>query len=83
MPSDVNLAGAGIELLDFENKESLLKQHLSKIVKNYDYTIIDFPPALSLLTINALTASDTVLIPIQCEYYALEGLNQVLKRLDW
>ena len=74
-----NLAGAEIELLDFENKESLLKQHLSKIVKNYDYTIIDCPPALSLLTINALTASDTVLIPIQCEYYALEGLNQVLK----
>lgn len=79
LPSDVNLAGAEIELLDFENKESLLKQHLSKIVKNYDYTIIDCPPALSLLTINALTASDTVLIPIQCEYYALEGLNQVLK----
>lgn len=79
LPSDVNLAGAEIELLDFENKESLLKQHLSKIVKNYDYTIIDCPPALSLLTINALTAADTVLIPIQCEYYALEGLNQVLK----
>ena len=79
LPSDVNLAGAEIELLDFENKESLLKKHLSKIAGNYDYTLIDCPPALGLLTINALTAANTVLIPIQCEYYALEGLNQVLK----
>lgn len=79
LPSDVDLAGAEIELLDMEDKESLLKKHLHKIADNYDYTIIDCPPALSLLTINALTAADTVLIPIQCEYYALEGLNQVLR----
>lgn len=79
LPSDVNLAGAEIELLDFEDKEIRLKQQLNKIAGNYDYTIIDCPPALSLLTINALTAANTVLIPIQCEYYALEGLNQVLK----
>lgn len=79
LPSDVDLAGAEIELLDMEDKESLLKNHLHKIAHNYDYSIIDCPPALSLLTINALTAADTVLIPIQCEYYALEGLNQVLR----
>lgn len=81
LPSDVDLAGAEIELLDFEHKESLLKMHLDKIKDNYDYTIIDCPPALSLLTINALTAANTVLVPIQCEYYALEGLNQVLRTI--
>ena len=79
LPSDVNLAGAEIELLDLEDKELLLKQQLDKIKDDYDYILIDCPPALSLLTINALTAANTVLIPIQCEYYALEGLNQVLK----
>ena len=73
------MAGAEIELLDFENKESLLKNYLAEIEKFYDYILIDCPPSLNLLTINALTAADTVLIPIQCEYYALEGLNQVLK----
>lgn len=79
LPSDVDLAGAEIELLDLEHKEFLLKNYLNKIITCYDYVIIDCPPALSLLTINALTAANTVLIPIQCEYYALEGLNQVLK----
>ena len=82
LPSDVNLAGAEIELLDFESKESILKNHLSAVEKYYDYLIIDCPPSLNLLTINALTAADTVLIPIQCEYYALEGLNQVLKTVN-
>ena len=82
LPSDVNLAGAEIELLDVPNKESLLKLELEKVEKNYDYIIIDCPPSLSLLTINALTAADTVLVPIQCEYYALEGLNQVLKTVS-
>ena len=82
LPSDVNLAGAEIELLDLDSKESILKQHLMSIEDRYDYLIIDCPPSLNLLTINALTAADTVLIPIQCEYYALEGLNQVLKTVN-
>lgn len=79
LPSDVNLSGAEIELLDTPDKETLLKKHLSKIADRYDFIIIDCPPALSLLTINALTAADTVLVPIQCEYYALEGLSQIIK----
>lgn len=82
LPSDVNLAGAEIELLDTEGKESLLKNELEKVAKNYDFVIIDCPPSLSLLTINALTAADTVLVPIQCEYYALEGLSQIMQTID-
>ena len=82
LPSNVDLAGAEIELLEIENKESLLKTYLSKIQNNYDFIIIDCPPSLNLLTINALTAANTVLGPIQCEYYALEGLNQVLKTVN-
>ncbi|WP_026893031.1 ParA family protein [Lacrimispora aerotolerans] len=78
LPSNVELAGAEIELLEIENKENLLKTYLEKIKKNYDFIIIDCPPSLNLLTINALTAANTVLVPIQCEYYALEGLSQVL-----
>lgn len=79
LPSNVNLAGAEIELLEIRNKEKLLKNYLEKVKDQYDFITIDCPPSLSLLTINALTAADTVLVPIQCEYYALEGLNQVLK----
>lgn len=82
LPSDMNLAGAEIELLEIENKETLLKSYLSKIRHHYDFIIIDCPPSLNLLTINALTTSDTVLVPIQCEYYALEGLNQMLKTVN-
>lgn len=82
LPSNVDLSGAEIELLEIENKESLLKTYLSKIQNNYDFIIIDCPPSLNLLTINALTAANTVLVPIQCEYYALEGLNQVLKTVN-
>lgn len=82
LPSDVNLAGAEIELLNIEEKEFLLKRQLKRLEDHYDYIIIDCPPALSLLTINALTAANTVLIPIQCEYYALEGLNQILKTVN-
>lgn len=82
LPSDVNLAGAEIELLEEENKESLLKNELDKIAEQYDYIVIDCPPSLNLLTINALTAADTVLVPIQCEYYALEGLSQILQTID-
>ncbi|MDR0925802.1 MAG: AAA family ATPase [Hungatella sp.] len=82
LPSNVDLAGAEIELLEIENKETLLKTYLEKIKKHYDFIIIDCPPSLNLLTINALTAANTVLVPIQCEYYALEGLSQVLKTVN-
>lgn len=82
LPSDENLAGAEIELLDFFEKETLLRKYLSEVKENYDYIIIDCPPSLNILTINALTASDTVLVPIQCEYYALEGLTQVMKTIQ-
>lgn len=82
LPSDSNLSGAEIELLDVENKEKVLKSHLESIKNQYDFIIIDCPPSLSLLTINALVAADTVLVPIQCEYYALEGLSQVLRTIS-
>lgn len=82
LPSDVNLAGAEVELLEMENKETLLKNNLKKIKSQYDFIIIDCPPSLNLLTINALTAADTVIVPIQCEYYALEGLSQILKTIN-
>ena len=82
LPSDSNLAGAEIELLDVENKESVLNGYLETIRDQYDFIIIDCPPSLSLLTINALVAADTVLVPIQCEYYALEGLSQLIHTID-
>ena len=82
IPSNVNLAGAEIELLGINEKEYILKNAVDYIRDDYDFIIIDCPPSLSLLTINALTAADTVLVPIQCEYYALEGLNQVLKTVE-
>ena len=82
MPSDVDLAGAEIELLDMEEKESILKKNMELLDGKYDFIIIDCPPSLNLLTINALTAANTVLVPIQCEYYALEGLSQVLKTVN-
>lgn len=81
MPSDVDLAGAEIELLDIKDKESILKKNLELVKDNYDFVIIDCPPSLNLLTINALTAANTVLVPIQCEYYALEGLSQLLSTI--
>ena len=80
--SNVNLAGAEIELIGIDEKEYILKKALNKVRKQYDFIIIDCPPSLNMLTVNALTAADTVLVPIQCEYYALEGLNQVLKTVS-
>ena len=80
--SDVNLAGAEIELIGIDEKEYILKKAISKIKDNYDFIIIDCPPSLNLLTINALTAAQTVLIPIQCEYYALEGLSQLIHTIN-
>ena len=82
LPSDVDLAGAEIELLEEKDKEAKLRKELEKIEKHYDFIIIDCPPSLNLLTINALTAADTVLVPIQCEYYALEGLSQIIQTVD-
>ncbi len=78
LPSSLDLAGADIELVNMEERESRLRRVVAKLRDNYDYTFIDCPPSLGLLTVNALTAADSVLIPIQCEYYALEGLSQLL-----
>lgn len=81
LPSTIQLAGAEIELVPTISREVRLKRALAKIEKDYDFIIIDCPPSLGLLTINALTASDVVLIPVQCEYYALEGLSQLLNTI--
>ena len=81
LPSERDLAGAEIELVDEEGREHRLKQALTPLKEQYDYILIDCPPALNLLTINALCAADTVLIPMQCEYYALEGLSDLIETL--
>lgn len=82
IPSTIKLAGAEIELVSTISREHRLKRLLEPVRDQYDYVIIDCPPSLSLLTVNALTAADSVLIPIQCEYYALEGLGQLVKTID-
>ncbi len=82
IPSSIQLAGAEVELVSSLKREFKLKEAISKIEKEYDFIIIDCPPALGLLTINALTAAKEVIIPIQCEYYALEGLGQLLNTID-
>ncbi len=82
LPSDVNLSAAEVELLDVPENNRLLKNILDKIRDDYNYVLIDCPPSLSLLTLNALTAADSVLVPVQCEYYALEGLTQILQTID-
>ena len=81
MPSGIELAGAEIELVGVDGREKLLRSALLDIRGAYDYILVDCPPSLSLLTLNALTASDTVLIPIQCEYYALEGVGQLVNTI--
>ena len=80
VPATQSLAGAEVELVNIEEREYVLKKQLNKL-KNYDYILIDCPPALSLLTVNALVASDSVLIPMQCEYYALEGLSDLVNTI--
>jgi chromosome partitioning protein len=82
VPSAIALAGAEVELAPLEGREHRLARLLSEISADYDYVFVDCPPSLGLLTVNALTAADSVLIPLQCEYYALEGLSQLLATLD-
>nr|WP_275889407.1 AAA family ATPase [Nakamurella flavida] len=82
IPATIDLAGAEIELVGMENRENRLKMAIEAIPAEYDYVLIDCPPSLGLLTVNAMTATQEVLIPIQCEYYALEGLGQLLRNID-
>ncbi len=78
IPANINLSGAEIELIGIDKKEYLLRDEIYKIRDNYDFIIIDCPPSLNVLTVNSMTTADTVLVPIQCEYYALEGLSQLI-----
>lgn len=78
LPSTVDLSGAEVELVHLNNRENILKEALIQVKKEYDYIFIDCPPSLSLLTVNALTATDSIIIPIQCEYFALVGLGQLM-----
>lgn len=82
IPANINLSGAEIELIGIEDKEYILKESIETVKDHYDFIIIDCPPSLNMLTINALTTSDTVLVPIQCEYYALEGLTQLMHTIE-
>jgi chromosome partitioning protein len=82
LPSNVDLAGAEIELIGIDDRDYLLKKHIELVRNQYDYIIIDCPPSLSILTINALTTADSVLVPIQCEFYALEGLTQLINTIN-
>ncbi|MGN0114217.1 MAG: ParA family protein, partial [Acutalibacteraceae bacterium] len=78
IPSNINLSGAEVELVDFDEREKRLRKALTLLSPSYDYILLDCPPSLGMLTINALCAADSVLVPIQCEYYALEGLSQLM-----
>ncbi len=82
IPSNVNLSAAEIELIGVDKKEYILKNEIDYVKDNYDYIIIDCPPSLNMLTINAMTTADSVLVPIQCEYYALEGLSQLIHTVN-
>ncbi len=82
MPSNIDLSAAEIELIGVENKEFIVHNEVEKVRENYDYIIIDCPPSLNTLTINAITTADAVLVPIQCEYYALEGLSQLIHTIE-
>ena len=82
LPSNVNLSGAEIDLIGVEAREFILKRQIEKIKDNYEFIIIDCPPSLNMLTVNAMTTADTVLVPIQCEYYALEGLSQLIHTIN-
>ncbi|HOI30089.1 MAG TPA: AAA family ATPase [Melioribacteraceae bacterium] len=82
LPSTINLVGAEVELVSMESREYLLKKALNSIEDKYDFIFIDCPPSLGLLTLNSLTCADSVLIPVQCEYFALEGLGQLLNTIN-
>ena len=82
LPTNINLSAAEIELIGVEEKEFIIRKEVDKVKKNYDFIVIDCPPSLSVLTINAMTTADSVLVPIQCEYYALEGLSQLIHTID-
>ncbi|MCQ2530342.1 MAG: AAA family ATPase [Lachnospiraceae bacterium] len=82
LPSNINLSGVEIDLLDMEDREYCLKNTLDEVKEEYDFIMIDCPPSLNMLTVNAMTAADTVLVPIQCEYYALEGLSQLIHTIN-
>ncbi len=82
LPSNINLVGAEIEMVELPKRETILKEALREVYEIYDYILIDCPPSLGLLTLNALTAANSVLIPVQCEYFALEGLGQLLNTIN-
>lgn len=82
LPTNIDLSAAEIELIGIDDKEYIIKKEVEKIRDNYDFIIIDCPPSLSMLTINAMTTADSVLVPIQCEYYALEGLSQLIHTIE-
>lgn len=82
LPTNIDLSAAEIELIGVDNKEYIIRDAVEKVKEEYDFIIIDCPPSLSMLTINAMTTADTVLVPIQCEYYALEGLSQLIHTID-
>lgn len=82
IPTSIDLSGAEIELLDADEKEYIIRNAIANIKEDYDYIVIDCPPSLSMLTINAMTTADSVLVPIQCEYYALEGLSQLIHTVE-
>ena len=82
LPSNVNLAGGEIELLDIDNEEYTLREAIDYVQEEFEYIIIDCPPSLNMLTVNAMTTANTVLVPIQCEYYAIEGLSQLMYTIN-
>ncbi|MCD8131508.1 MAG: AAA family ATPase [Lachnospiraceae bacterium] len=82
IPANVNLAAAEIEMIGVDRKEFILRDEMDYVKERYDYIIIDCPPSLSMLTVNAMTAADSVIVPIQCEYYALEGLSQLIHTIN-
>lgn len=81
LPSNINLVGAEIEMLDLPNREKMMRMVLEKVRNNYDFVLIDCSPSLGLITVNALTAADSIIIPVQCEYFALEGLGKLLNTI--
>ena len=82
LPSNINLSGAEIDLIGVDKREYILKKHIDEIRDQYDFIIIDCPPSLNILTVNAMTTADSVLVTIQCEYYALEGLSQLIHTIN-